>query len=202
MSQADETRKQADVLAGYLPPGRAFGAKHTPGTVTRSLLEGLAEELRRGGEAIETFKREVLPSETTELLAEWERAVGIPDECFDGEGTVKERRDMVIAKIASLGVQTAQDFVDLAALFGVDAAIVAGSVHGVFPYTFPIIFFPNAKAAYHTIIVDFGNTGVATFPFTFPILFGSKEQAMVECLFRKVKPAHCDLLFFDLPNLP
>ena len=36
-------------------------------------------------------------------------------------------------------------------------------------------------------------------PYSFPITFQSQELALVECLFRRVKLAHVDILFIDLP---
>lgn len=195
----EDLRRQTEVLAGYLPQGRAFGAKMIPGTVTRDLLEGLAQELIRSTDLVRTFRDEILSDDTVLLLPDWERALGIPDDCFTGTGTTEERRRDVLAKLASLGVQTAADFVKLAALFGVTAVIVAGSVHGVFPYTFPMVFFPDDRAARHTILVDLSAPTFEAFTYTFPLTLGSPVQGIVECLFRKVKPANVDLLFMDLP---
>lgn len=188
-------QRQADSLANYLPSGRVFAAKKIPGTVTRRLLEGLAGELDRGTDLIAEFKREVLPDLTTLFLDEWESAVGIPDDCFSGAGSDAERRRDVQVKLASLGLQTAEDFVMLAALLGLDVTVEGGSVHGTFPMEFPIIFFPSEKAARFTIVVNFAGEEGASFPYTFPIPFSTPELILLECLFRELKPANCDLLF-------
>jgi len=190
-----DLRRQTEALAGYLPGGRAFAAKRIDGTTTRALLEGLAGELLRVDGALEEFRREILPDQTVLLLEEWESAVGIPDHCFTGAGTVETRRRDVLAKLVSLGVQTARDFADLAELFGVTAFIIPGSEHGVFPYTFPLVFFPNARAAFHTIIVDMPDDPDNAFPYTFPLTFGNTDQALVQCLFNHLKPAHVDILY-------
>ncbi len=182
-------------VAAYLPPGRAFAAKAIEGTVTRSLLAGLAQELIRSESLVDEFRDQIIPDETTLFVDEWERALGIPDDCFKGAGTDAERRRDVLAKLASLGVQTAQDFVDFAALFGVTAEITAGSVHGSFPYKFPMYFFPDQRTARHTIFVNLGSATSPKFPYTFPITFGSGEIALIECLFAKIKPANVQLIF-------
>jgi len=194
-AQEEQTR----TLANYLPQGRAFAAKNIPGTVTREFLWGLAAELVRATALLRELREETLPDSTTLFLGEWEKAVGIPDTCLLGKGTTEDRGRDVLVKLASLGIQTAQNFIDLAAMFGVEVTVIAGSVHGCFPFKFPIIFFPNEKAARHTIIVDFVEPLTGGFPYTFPITFGLGTLAVVECLFRKLKPANVDLLVKNLP---
>lgn len=190
--------EQTELLSRHLPSGRAFGAKNVQGTVTRGILQGLASEMLRNHDLIRQFRDEVLPDETTFLIEEWESAVGIPDDCFKNvSGSIEDRRRNVLAKLVSLGVQTADDFVALAALFGITATITAGSVHGTFPFKFPMIFFPDERAARHTILVDLQEPEPLGFPYTFPIVFQSAELALVECLFLKVKPAHVDVKFVD-----
>lgn len=191
---------QTRTLCNYLPRGRAFGAKTIPGTVTNGLLQGLAQELLRSTDALQEFRDHILPDQTVLLLEEWESAVGIPDDCFrNTDGTDDERRRNVLAKLASLGVQTAADMEALAAIFGISAVIQSGAFHGTFPMTFPIlIFFETEVIARHTIVVGLTEPPAFGFPYTFPLPFGSEEFFIVQCLLQKVKPAHCDLIFVDL----
>ncbi len=192
--------RQSEILVNYVPEGRAFGGKRVLGSVSRFLLEGIAVEMLRSTDLLKEFRDEILPDETTLFIEEWESAVRIPDDCFlTTTGTIEVRRRNVLAKLVSLGVQTAADFVALAALFGITAIVKGGSTHGVFPFEFPMIFFPDTRTAFHTIIVDLSEPPLNVFPYTFPIIFQSQELALVECLFRKVKPAHVDILFIDLP---
>lgn len=191
--------EQAEGLAAYLASGSAFGAGNEPGTVTHGLLRGLGQELLRSADSLETFKEEILPDRTVLYLDEWESAVGIPDECFRSvSGSDDVRRRNVLAKLASLGVQTAADMVALAALFGISAEIRSGAYHGTFPMHFPIlVFFETEKAARHTIVVGLTDLG-ARFPYTFPLPFESEELGIVECLLRKAKPANVDLILVNL----
>ena len=191
--------KQTSVLANYLPSGSAFGAKGVAGSRTRLFLSGLAGEMVRACDLIQEFRDEFLPDTTTLLIDEWESAVGIPDTCFANDGTLAERRTNVKIKLAALGLQTASEFEALAALLGITVNIVAGSVHGTFPFTFPIIFFPDARAARHTIIVDADFGAMTSFPYTFPITFEEGGETLLSCLYEKLKPANVDLLFFNLP---
>ena len=133
-----------------------------------------------------------------QFLAEWESAVGIPDDCFDTNGITDERRRNVLAKLSAEGLQTCLDFLALAAKFGVVADCVGGSVNGTFPYTFPMVFFNSPKEAHFTIIINFVLPANLTFPYTFPIQFGNAELILVQCLFRHLKPANVQILFVNL----
>lgn len=198
--------EHADALAAYLPNGRTFEAKNTIvwstdktpvriGSNLRLLLEGIAGEFKRAHEYLLTLEEEYLPDQTVLFLDEWERAVGIPDSCFAGTGTDDERRRDILVKLASLGVQTVDDFIDLAALFGITVEVIPGYDEITFPLTFPVLMFDAEWEARYTIIVKFIEESPAVFPLTFPIIFGSGEIATLECLFNKVKPANCEIIF-------
>ncbi len=187
--------QQAQTIANYLPGGRVFASKNFATSDLRKLLFGFSNELLRVDNLIAIFREDTVPDRTQFFIDEWEAALGIPDSCFDGKGTNDERRLAIITKLASLGAQTADDFINLAATFGVTVTIESGSVHGTFPYTFPIKFYSSARAARFTIIVRSPLFILETFPYTFPIMFGPDKLSIIECLFNKIKPANVDVVF-------
>ena len=192
--------QQADSIADFLPPGIMFAGGKVTGTNLRSLLRGLGTELFRSEDLLKQYTEEYLPDCTVAFLDEWESAVGIPDDCFSGTGTNDERRRDVLAKLASLGIQTAQDFEDLAEIFGIDVDVQGGvEVGNVFPFTFPVlIFFNSAKEARFTIVVTFLEEAANSFTLQFPISFGDDLIGLLECLFTKLKPANCDIIFIQV----
>lgn len=192
---AKTLEEHANALSAYLPNGRTFEAKNIDGSNLRDLLVGLAEELKRVQENIGLLESEYLPDKTVLFLDEWEKAVGIPDTCFTGAGTADERRRDILIKFASLGVQTLDDFVALADAFGVAVSLVAGYDVITFPLTFPVMMFNSETDARFTIIVNFTDPDTSRFPLVFPVVFGTKEIAILECLFNKVKPANCQIIF-------
>lgn len=194
-AQLRNLEEQAQSLANYLPGGRLFKQANIRDSNFRKLLRGLAEELIRSDDFIRVYQEEIIPDETVSFIDEWEAAVGIPDACFSGVGTVAERRFHVLIKLASLGVQTAEDLVELGALFGITLDVRSGSVNGNFPFVFPWRFYNSAIEARFTIVVSFTVTEANRFPFTFPIVFGDEQIGILECLFRRLKPANCDILF-------
>lgn len=175
-------------LADYLPGGALFASRSVKDSNFRKLLRGMAGELFRSNGLLKEYCEEILPDLTVKFIREWESVVGIPDDCFDGTGTLAVRRRRVLTKLAALGVQTLDDFRSLATVFGVTARVVAGSESGV--------SFPSSKAARFTIVVSL--TLPERFPYTFPITFGDDLIALLECVFKKLKPANCQVLFQEI----
>lgn len=182
-------------IANQLPPGGAFGSGNAQGSNLRQFLSGLGIETGRVNGQLDLFRRETLPDETTLLLEEWERAVGIPDTCFKLGGTVEERRQQVLTKLAALGIQTSEDFVQLADDFGLTVTVESGALYFTFPAELPIILFPDEQTARFTIVVRYTLPDALSFTYTFPIGFTTDALTIMECLFRKLKPANCDLIF-------
>ena len=172
--------EQTQSLANYLPGGPLFKQAHVKNSSFRNLIRGLAHELVRADDFIRTYQQEIIPDQTVAFIDEWEAAVGIPDDCFSGSGSLTERRFHVLVKLASLGVQTTDDFVELGALFGITLDVRSGSVNGNFPMVFPWRFYNSAKEARFTIVVSFTVTKANRFPFTFPILFGDEQIGILE----------------------
>jgi len=185
----------AQRLADYLPGGRLFQSKNLTDSNLRKLLRGLATELFNADGYLRDFQDDIAPSVTSYFIDEWESALGIPDSCFTGSGNLTERRRDIVIKLASLGVQTANDFVALGALFGISVTVRSGRYFSKFPLMFPILLFATDKEARFTIVVDFTVDAASKFPLTFPFTFGSGTIAVLECLFTRLKPANCDIIF-------
>jgi len=168
--------EHANSLAAYLPGGRLFESAYIDGSKFRQFLVGLSSELANAEALTKEYQDQYSPETTTDFIEEWESALGIPDSCFSGSGTITERRRDVMVKLAALGVQTELDFLALALKFGVTVDIIAGSEVGTFPYTFPMTFFSSERHARFTLVVDFTVTAASRFPLTFPFVFGSEKN--------------------------
>ncbi len=195
-------------LADYLPGGCLFASASVSNSNFRKLLRGMAGELFRANGLLKEYSEEIIPDQTVKFIGEWEQALGIPDDCFSGTGSITERRRDVLVKLASLGVQTAQDFIDLGTIFGAAVTVQAGRDTITFPLTFPVFMFSTLKEARFTIVftveseifpytfpLTFPAKAAETFPLTFPITFGVSEQSILECLFTALKPANCKVIF-------
>jgi uncharacterized protein YmfQ (DUF2313 family) len=186
--------EQANTLARLLPDGPLFDAKWRDQTIMRKLLLGLAGEFARLDGTMADVLAEFDPRTTNLFLEEWERAVAIPGHCFDGKGGVDLRRLAIAAKLSHINVQTRQDFIDLALLFGFAVEIESGANCGVFPLPFPVCFFDSYKEAKHTMIVRFPEAE-DVFPLAFPLQFSSGVMNIVVCLFNQLRPANVNVRY-------
>jgi uncharacterized protein YmfQ (DUF2313 family) len=196
--QAHTDEEHTDALGSYLLDGPLFRAKRIPGTKMRQLLEGFAIQLRLAEEKTEIVWEEMDINETTLLIEEWEAFVGIPDDCFDQLGTLEERRRNILVKLNS-SIQTADDFVALADLFGITITVTPGYTQQVFPMTFPFVFFGSDKESRFSMIIDFPDDPIDEgFPYTFPFVFPEDSTVLIRCLFEKLKPTNVNIIYTGL----
>lgn len=185
--------EHARALAAYMPNGRMFEAKNLQGSNFNQLLQGIAGEIRTTEGYLVTLEAEYFPDETTLFIPEWEQALQIPDDCFPGTGTDDERRTHILIKLASLGVQTAEDLVDLALLFGKVVNVFPLSEEAFPPYAVP--FTPVSLPEGRYVIVVTGEdlvTNVPPYDVPFDVV---DSESLMECLFKKLKPENCALIF-------
>jgi len=185
--------EHARSLADYLPNGRMFEAKNINDSNFRQLILGLSGELFTAEGYLVTLEQEYFPDATNLFLSEWEQALGIPDDCFDGLGDNNTRRRDIIVKLSALGVQTADDFVTLAATFGKTVTVIPLSDEAFPPL--PVPFIPVSLPEGRFIIVVTGVdlvSGVPPYDVPFDLIVG---ESVLECLFTKQIPGNCNLIF-------
>lgn len=116
---ADHYREQ---LKALLPPGRAFPRER--GTTLDGLLDALAQELARIDARADRLVTEAVPLTTAELLTDWERVAGLPDNCSSLLAeTLQGRRADLVSKLVSRGGQSPAYFISLAAALGYEVTI-------------------------------------------------------------------------------
>jgi len=189
--------EQARALASFLPGGKHFEAKNLQGSNVQKLISGFSQELLIADGYIREYSKEIIPDQTVQFIEEWESAVGIPDDCFYIAGTISERRNNVLVKLAALGVKTVDDFEALATALGLTVTVAPMGESSLFPLTLPFILTDVATTKY-TIVVSFEVGTPNVFPLTFPISFGDSIIQVMECLFRKLKPANCDIIYQEV----
>lgn len=106
-----------DQLAALLPQG-AVWPRDTDSNLMQ-LLRALAQEFARVDRRASELIRESDPRRALELLEDWERNYGLPDECMaDAEQTLAARRDALVSKMTTTGGQSRQYFIDICAALG------------------------------------------------------------------------------------
>ncbi len=185
---------QAQTIANYMPGGKAFALKNVITSNIRKFLLALGVEFVKVDALIALYRKDTVPDATEHFIAEWEKALAIPDACFLANGDDVERRLHIIIKLAHFGVQTQQDFIDLALLFGITIECESGTKAYLYGGS-PFVDYGTDKVAKHTIVIRPSEAIGEAFTYTFPITFGTATLAQMECLFQKLKPANCQLIF-------
>jgi hypothetical protein len=191
--------ESALILGQNLPNGHNLIAKVLIAKNLYNLLLGLGMERSQAESYIYEMVNQYNIPVTVDLIRNWESAVGIPDCCFSGDGTIEERRRDVLAKISSFGVSTAQQYIDLAAQYGYVITITypSGSYSPVFDMLFDYPLGGGGGEAGFIFIVTF--IGVAppqnNFDMTFDYIFDDGPYNIVICLFNKIKPANVLILY-------
>lgn len=185
--------QHARSLADYLPNGRMFEAKNIGDSNFRQLIKGLANELFTAEGYLVTLEEEYFPDLTNLFLSEWEQALGIPDDCFDGLGDNNTRRRDIIVKLSALGIQTADDFVELGVVFGKTVTVTPLSDEAFPPL--PVPFTPIGLPEGRFVIVVTGVdlvSGTPPYDVPFDLIVG---ESVLECVFNNQAPANCDVIF-------
>jgi uncharacterized protein YmfQ (DUF2313 family) len=110
---ADQYR---EALLALLPQGRLLNLE--PGSFLWSLADAVAQEFARCEARAHDLLDESDPRSANEMLADWERVAGLPDECHGLGTTLEARRAELHAKITAQGSLSRQFYTDVAARLG------------------------------------------------------------------------------------
>lgn len=158
------------MLRGLLPQGDAWRAE--PGSALGNLLDALAEECARVDARGLALIEESDPRTTTELIAEWEKSVGLPGRCAQPL-TLAGRRAALVAKITSNAAPTEARAQFMAGLAGYEIVITKYWD----PYTCVsycnALFYSDAWHAVWDVTTESG-----------------AEDALLRCLLEDMDPEH------------
>ncbi len=117
-----ESQAYANQILSLFPLGPAWDDARTTNLGTLSLA--MADELSRVDARSQQLAVDWLPSQSIELLPDWERALALPDNCFpDQAQTLEQRQLAAVEKFTRLGLQTPAYFKSLAAHLGYNVEI-------------------------------------------------------------------------------
>lgn len=182
-------------LQALLPQGFAW-PRQADAALTKLLLAWADELARIDGRAADLVE-EADPRTTAELLADWERVAGLPDPCVEalaGTQTTAQRRAALVAKLTTIGGQSAAYYIALAASLGYTISVTEFDLHDVEDnvehplYGTPWQFAWQVNAAEDNI----GRLAV-TDTVEDPLAWWGNE--LLECVIERLKPAHTHVLF-------
>ena len=108
-----------DQLLALLPPGAAW--PRDPESIMARVLAAAADGLARIDGRGDDLLAEADPRATLEMLGDWERVAGLPDDCAVGiSTTLQERRAALTERLTSVGGQSRAYMLSIAAALGYD----------------------------------------------------------------------------------
>src|SRR5215831_12979734 len=208
-----------------LPQGQAW-PRDQDSTLVRT-CDGLAQYwgqlddptgINRGvdARAADLLEIESDPGQTLELLTDWERNWGLPDKCVAEPLTIGERHVALVNKMRMMGAQSRQFFIDLAASIGYTITITEYSpfMTGISRCGDTTAFNPDEPTKNRWMLGPpenrfYWTVHVQTLKFVYFRTGGSQcgDRLMsiglatdLECLLRRYKPAHTEIIFdYALP---
>lgn len=190
-------------LQALLPQGPAW-PRDADASLT-GLLGGLADGMARVDGRALALLEESDPATTLELLPEWERAVGLPDPCYPGGGSVRDRQLAIARRLADTGGQSRAFYVQIALLIGLEIEVIEfspftpGSRAGArcydesWRFAWMVRLLPASESALNPFDVSLvyftAGSGRAGDRLR---TFGSTH---LECIITRAKPAHTEVIF-------
>lgn len=99
-------------LRSLLPSGPAWEPEHVP--QLQQVLQGIAQELARIDARAVNLQNEMDPASVSELVADWEQVMNLPDPCLGATPLFDDRRLAVRRRLLAVGSQRAAYFVEIA----------------------------------------------------------------------------------------
>jgi uncharacterized protein YmfQ (DUF2313 family) len=181
-------------IQALFPRGRAWS--RDPGSVQAGVAWALADTtaaLRGRASALSEVESD--PTQTDELLPDWETDFGLPDPCAGPNPTLAQRRSQLLARITAIGGQSAAYYTAFAQALGYQITIQTFT---------PRVFGSQFGAAFNGPAWAFA-WQVSALQFTVDYRrFGSSEfgepyaqwgNTVLICELQRVAPAHTVLLF-------
>lgn len=105
-------------LQALLPPGAVLTRE--PGAVLTKVLEAIAAQFAAAeARAVDLREQSSDPLKATYMLADWERLLGLPDDCMVGRTlSLADRQRIAGQRLVELGGQSRPYFIDLAERLG------------------------------------------------------------------------------------
>lgn len=201
-----EPRNDAiQTVQAHFPVGEAWNAVRMTGKWFYKLVQAFSDAYEDMSEALCRLAAELSPYTTDQLIDEWERAVGLPDACFPAATTLEERRTWVLFRLDKRRWSTAQDWIDLAALFGLTITITPGwriQKPSVYPPCYPIRYINlHYLGRFHVFIDVQDGCGDGGYPYTYPMTYGFGTRCdALRCIIERVKPANVVVIWNNTPE--
>lgn len=202
-------------VMAHFPFGHAWVALVTVGKIMYLLVKAISQAFEDAWAFLGLTSRELDYRTTTQMLVEWETAVGLPDNCLPVGQTVEERRQWIAFRLNKRRWSRLADWYELAALFGLQVRITPGfevQKPSLFKQVFPIPVRLLPKLGRFRVYIDVLGQEYGGFPYDgtsitehkFPIPLGgyTGDFGGFQCMIERVKPANVLIVWNEFPAIP
>lgn len=192
--------EQAQMLALKLPDGACWLAKTDASTTLYKFLLAWGLELMRLEANLNYTSDELALQTTNDLIDVWELEYGIPASCLAplSEGASLEIRiNNILTWIFAEGTSTEEQFEAVALKLGLVVDVMPGGEYASFPLTFPHVFIGDQREIRFIIVVDMKDVPFSRFDFIFDFVFGNPLVSILKCIFNRLKPANCKVVYIN-----
>lgn len=189
----------AGLALDLLPQGYAWPRE--PDTVLYRYWLAVAEEQRRlHDRGCQLLEVESFPCSSVELLPDWERVFGLPDECTPAGLSLAERQIALCLKIAMRGRQDPAFFVEIAALVGFEVEIIerfpdrVGLARAGCATVADCPYWWTVRVLHQTVSYAKAGCSVAGLGLCIP-----PNIDLLRCVIRRAAPAHT-IVTFEFPE--
>lgn len=185
-----------EIILSLFPEGFAWPRQKD--TALRKLINAFAAEAERVDQRTKVLITESDPRTTNEKFSEWENIAGLPDPCLSSAPTAEQSRKQLVQKITSIGNQSKQYFIDVAAVFGYEITIdeinpfICGSSEcgdslngGTESYFYWRVNVTGTITSFFTCGESEAGEALGSF-------VGAND---LECILNRLKPAHTQIIF-------
>lgn len=123
MADLRDAAQYQEQLRSLLPSGPAWEPERVP--ELERVLRGIAQELARIDARAVDLQNEMDPAGVSELVADWEKVMNLPDPCLGLSPLFDDRRLAVRRRLLAVGSQRASYFVEIARSQGYPNASVS-----------------------------------------------------------------------------
>ena len=211
MASSERVKKYKSLIRSLLPSGKAWSFGNA--SIADKVFEAIATEFCRVEERVNDLLFEADPRQSIELLEEWERLVGLPDECSPEVENEIERRQLVLQRLTQIGALNGDFYEFIGQQLGFDITVTdvkafrAGFARaGDRCFTYKTTAFAAGSTA-GQVLVKYGWRFffLVDLPATAADIFRAGDTAgdrlrefenpLIECTIKKLKPAHAGVTF-------
>ena len=190
-------------LERHLPEGVAWLAWRTPGKVAFLLFRALCRSFDDAWVALCRLSAELDPRSTVDMITDWETAVGLPDPCLPNAVTLEERRYWVMWRLAKRRWSTAQDWFDLAAIFGIELRLTPGwyiQEPSLYEIQYPSLYLMPKLGRFRLYLDITDGCGGNGYPYSYPMAYGFASRCTdFQCIIERIRPSNVAIVWNDTP---